>query len=396
MTLDEIDRALLGWNQQLATVADNLLELQGDTTYQLLAGAGGVAQMPLTGETAVRVLPSLRAMQLLFQHFGLLQEWVDRIAQMRAQVRPMFGREQAVREMEAVLRGASIKMPVELVPLEQRTLLSGPRSAPGVRPEELLARMVQAYADARDAVLLVTGTWDVLAVEVDAAERELRRLQGGRDVEMLLDGVRRRVQGDPLGARVELKGRVWPRLEELGRSLRVRLEVQEQLGAGHRQLGRLAGLADEIAAAAAASRAKIAGCEALLEANAGRRVEELRVWLERLERRQGPLGPAEVPTRPESIAFGLRNWQKAADELERQGAEVLRLARLPMETRRELRGRFDALKAKARAYGLAEDAAYVGLAGGAEALLYARPTDLGRAALAVEAYEQRLSLGRRG
>jgi hypothetical protein len=50
------------------------------------------------------------------------------------------------------------------------------------------------------------------------------------------------------------------------------------------------------------------------------------------------------------------------------------------------------LKAKARVYGVAEDAALAGLAGQAEELLYARPTDLARSAAAVEAYERKLAM----
>jgi hypothetical protein len=71
--------------------------------------------------------------------------------------------------------------------------------------------------------------------------------------------------------------------------------------------------------------------------------------------------------------------------------QALQEQRLPLETRSELRGRLDALKAKARAYGVAEDASVAGLARQAEELLYAQPTDVTRSATAVEAYERRLT-----
>ena len=111
MTCEEIDRELAGRNQQLAAVANNLMELQSDATYQLLTGSGGATRLQLQGETAARVLPALAEMEVLFQQFGLLQTWLDRVAQMRRDLRPVFGREQALKEMEAVLRGESIRLP---------------------------------------------------------------------------------------------------------------------------------------------------------------------------------------------------------------------------------------------------------------------------------------------
>jgi hypothetical protein len=61
-----------------------------------------------------------------------------------------------------------------------------------------------------------------------------------------------------------------------------------------------------------------------------------------------------------------------------------------VEARNELRGRLDALKAKARAYGVAEKDGLAEAAQQAEKLLYTRPTPLERAAAAVTAYERML------
>ena len=113
-------------------------------------------------------------------------------------------------------------------------------------------------------------------------------------------------------------------------------------------------------------------------------MEGLRVWLERLQQRC-------EEERPEAIGVGLRNWHRAADGLVQRETDKLRRVMLPLELRRELRGRLEALKAKARAYGMAETPLMAELAAGAEALLYARPTDVPRAAAAVGLYEQKLS-----
>jgi hypothetical protein len=58
--------------------------------------------------------------------------------------------------------------------------------------------------------------------------------------------------------------------------------------------------------------------------------------------------------------------------------------------RNELRGRLDALKAKARASGINEGPELLGIAREASNCLKAKPVPLGRAASLVQAYETRL------
>ncbi len=392
MTCEELDRELAGRNQQLAAVANNLMELQADATYQLLTGSGGATRLQLRGETAARVLPALAEMETLFQQFGLLQAWLERVAQMRRDLRPVFGREQALKEIEAVLRGESIRLPETALPLSQRNLLSGLERARGVRPDDLLARMVEAFAKARDAVLMVGEVWEQVLVEVEAAEAELRALRGQvagaavpREIgaaEALLEGVKAGVECDPLGARGELRGKLRPSLAALAGRVRLRVQVQQEMLAAEAMLRRLLELEEEIGVAGKNSFERIAG--AVAEVDARGEVEGLRVWLERLKQRC-------EEERPEAIGVGLRNWQRAADGLVQRETDKLRRVSLPLEMRRELRGRMEALKAKARAYGMAENVVMAELAAEAEALLYARPTDVARAAAAVGMYEQKLS-----
>jgi hypothetical protein len=66
-----------------------------------------------------------------------------------------------------------------------------------------------------------------------------------------------------------------------------------------------------------------------------------------------------------------------------------------VEARRELRGRLEALKAKARALGVAEDAAIAAIAAEAESVIQNKPTDLERAAAGVAAYASAVSQARR-
>jgi len=91
MTLREIDDALAAWNSRLGAAAQNLMDLQAEPAYQQLAGTGGAPKAPTTGVTAVKVEPALGAMVNVFQHFGLLNETIDRAAVLRRNLPALFG-----------------------------------------------------------------------------------------------------------------------------------------------------------------------------------------------------------------------------------------------------------------------------------------------------------------
>ena len=394
MTFEEIDRGLASWNQRLAAIADNLLELQGDPAYKVLTGSGGTVPLQLTGETARRVLPALKPIEGIFHQFSLLQSVIARAAQLRNDL-PVFGREQTLREIEALLLGQSIQLPVDAVALKDRTLLSGVQGTQTIRPEQLLTSMASAFGEARDAVLTVSGAWEELAREVDAAESEIKRLKGAAstancttpreiaEAERTLDTLRAEIQSDPLTARNELNAKLLPSLEAADRQLQASLQLHRQIATGHELLAHLRVLESDLGVAVAAKRAKILGCDPSVDLVPTSQLENLVAWLARLEHKFGQ-------ERLESIARGLENWHGAAGQTVAVTEQALQRERLPLEMRNELRGRLDALKAKARKYGIAEEDSVASLSQQAEAFLYARPTDLARSATAVEAYERRL------
>ena len=400
MTFEEIDRALTSWNQRLAAIADNLLELQSDPTYQVLTGSGGTTPVQLAGETARRVNPALKPIETIFHQFSLLQSVVDRAAQMRKDMRTVFGRDQTLKEIEALLLGESIQLPKDAVSLKDRTLLSGAQGSLTMKPEALLASMAQAYSVARDAVLTVSTAWDELAHETDRVEAELRRVQALvlnatanapaslTEAERTFAAVKKQVETDPLQAQSELRKKLLPGLADAARELETRRRVAQQMAAARSTLQRLRHIENGLQAAAAERTTKILGpvgdgTGVIMPSSPPS--DNLEVWLARLEARSRD-------ERADTIARGLENWQKALNKAVEESVQALQRERAPLETRSELRGRLDALKAKARIYGIAEDEAVAGLAQEAEVLLYARPTDLARSAAAVEAFERRLAL----
>src|SRR5262249_33754425 len=116
--------------------------------------------------------------------------------------------------------------------------------------------------------------------------------------------------------------------------------------------------------------------------------KSVREWLDRLSAKRG-----EGLVEP--LAGGLRNWSAGGEKCGAKKRGALSADRAPPDARSELRGRVDAVKAKARAFGVAEEDSLAKLAHHAEALLYTRPTAIARAAAAVAEYEKALSVCRK-
>ena len=380
MTLLELDAVLAAWNDRLAAIADNLLELQAEPAYQALAGTAGTAQ--ITGVTAARVRPALAAIPTIYVHFGLLRSAVDRATAIRRTLPAIFGAEQKIAELQHLLYDRSITLPATDVPLAQRTLLTGTQHSDCVTAEDLLKRMMQSFAQAKDAVLAVSRAWSDLAAELDLTEARMRRLGANADADRMLAETRGRILTDPLGALDYLARQVGPTLAQAEQKLAAMEQIEHALRQAHAQWTALLHLHYESLSAAADCAARFAQIPATpLDPD---KLEALRVWLDRLEARRADGSPA-------ALAVGLKNWTATADAYARQAQSICTAYQAARESRRELRGRLDALKAKARVYGLAELVALASAAQQAEALLAERPIHLPRVAAAVTGYEQQLT-----
>jgi hypothetical protein len=96
----------------------------------------------------------------------------------------------------------------------------------------------------------------------------------------------------------------------------------------------------------------------------------------------GPIDP---------VCADLENYMGEVAHLIEEEQTALDKNRVPLDLRRELRGRLSALKAKALARGVSEDAKLVPLAQKAGELLHARPTPIEEASWLVSQYEARLN-----
>ncbi len=395
MTLREIDDALAAWNSQLATAAQNLMDLQSHPTYQRLTSPNG----SLTGKTAAQAALAVNTVSMLLRYYELLQGAISRAEEMRRDLPVLFGAEGRAQEIKQLLQSRSIHLPAVSIPLEKRGLLSGVENVDRISPPSLLNTMANAFEEAKAIVLGIDAAWESLGRDIEGAERRISTLQGDlellggtesgelREAEAKLDQLRHAAASDPLGTSGELTASVTFPLAELQNKLAGRKQLRDQVQADLKGAETLLGAIRSGHKDACQTYAE--ACEKIAAVNGPRpkpeaEIEALATWLQRLKAkcREGAIEP---------VGVGLRNWTKAAREVLNSDVAVASQSRRLLETRSELRGRLDALKAKARAYSMAEEEQLMTLAEQARQLLYNRPSALDRAASVVSEYEAKLN-----
>ena len=97
---------------------------------------------------------------------------LDRLHHLRNESE-LGGGEDRIREIERLLRGKSIKLPTQTVPLEERSLLSAGEQIQALSPETLMSQLAQHFEWARDAVFGVDAAW----VKLADVQEEYRKAQ---------------------------------------------------------------------------------------------------------------------------------------------------------------------------------------------------------------------------
>ncbi len=354
--LDEVDQQIADWQRKLAAARENVLELYDHPTYKMLDGR----TEPLTGATAAQVTPALAAMNELFGQIGLLSDVVDKAVRIRQAAGRFTWSDRPAREIQALLQGPSIQLPPIATPLAQRGLLTSAEQAQSVTPEQMLAAMIQAFANAKSAVLAVDSAWSRLNTMLTACETKLATLSAvaktlGDDAaaavaitQQQLDALKANAVNDPLSA-VRLSSQ--PMTDSLER-LRVRVDALSKERAGlHHRVEQAGSVIAEIAAGRTRADAAAARCRQCIDNPTGllgsisdKQLAELTEWLSTLKEceRQG---------RWTALAMGLDRWEQLAAEYTAVQTAAVTANEGMIELLAELKGRFSALKIKARTRG---------------------------------------------
>jgi hypothetical protein len=400
VNLEEVDKLLAEWKRKLDVVGQNLIDLHGLSTYQRLCGVSGFPKVTLSGVTLSRVTPALQVMHDLFQYFELLAQTVEKAIQIRTSLSKFLASQQRIQEIVELFTNPSIQLSIVPVPLAQRNLLSSPQSTNSITPEELLQLMINSFQVAKDVVFAVEEIWLRLEPKLYDIEVDIRRLQ--RQAEELnvdcvdellvisqnLSLLRTNIESDPLGVNEEFFRIIQPQILKiqviLKESRQQRQTLQQELINARNQLSELLKIHHQAEAAFDESKMKIAESGKLIYPAKSEEIQALLVWLEKLEIKfnEGLFNPVRV---------GLQNWTIKVKEYIASEQRAYIVNKGLVETRAELRGRLDALQAKALGLGLVEDGRLVEIALQAKQLLFAQPTFLERATELVLQYEKYLN-----
>jgi hypothetical protein len=294
MTLEEIDRAIAAWDERLAQVDRNLIDLH-DGDYPLIEASAS----RFTGLTSERVGPAVTAMRALFDQRKTLGDVLDRARTIRVGISRIWPSRAHLEEIANLLRGPSVVLDSTPTPVAERGLLSPADQARRVTLDAALVAMAQEYDLVRTVTTDVTRAWQQVNPAIDAfnlkygALADLARHLGvSADPDLLglraeADALRDRVAADPLGVASELDTTVQPRLRELGdrleRLTKTRTELQTRLSDVRARLTALEAASTEASAALAQAQARILDPAGLVAPLSEEDLSELRSWLAKLE-----------------------------------------------------------------------------------------------------------------
>jgi hypothetical protein len=396
--LAQIDRLLTDWRQKVAAANQNLLDLYDLPAYQRVQGTGN-PPTNLTGISQQQVSKALTAIDCLFQDLELLTETIERARKLRQELRALFINDDRLQEIYQLMMGDSIRLPFIQTPLAQRDLLSSSSQSQTISPTALLDRMVSAFTIARDIFINVETAWndleskliiacqDLLELQQLAAQLQVNTSPALTLAQTNFSNLQGQIDRDPLGVSQTFTVDLTPLINNTRRELehlaKQRQTLQTAFVAAHQQLEQLRQLDRESIAAYTESQAKV-GHNLPMMSLPPEELTALAQWLERLEEkfRSGIILPIQV---------GLTNWTSRIEAYTIAARSTLIANRLPLDTRNELRGRLDALTAKAMGKGRAEDPILADLADKARQVLYSSPTDLDLGKDLLRQYEQRVN-----
>jgi hypothetical protein len=389
-TLDSIDQQLTQWHDHLDCVNQNLIDLHSLYTYQRLSGTSGIPPAPLTGTTLAQVVPALADLDELFQHVDLLTDVVHRADSLRQNLPRLLGIEVRLQEIDQLLSGESIQMPIINIPLAQRSLLSDKTSCQTIAPEKLLQAMVNAFDRARTVVLAVEQAWSHLEPKLLSLDQEILSLRPQiteterQQLEQTLQTLRHNIDSDPLAADRQFEQTLRPQLDAIRQKIAqeagLRDRLQQSLAQSKSLMTKIQDTSKHLQSIAQERQEKVT--ISLPPAPVPEEITALQDWLDRLIDRQAAVA---------AVSVGIDRWLTQGQHLLSRLEQALQENRQALDSRQELRGRLSALQAKAVARGWVEDAALVDLAAQAKQMLYSRPTPLDEAQACLKRYERQLN-----
>ena len=395
LNLAQIDRLLTDWKHQVDAANQNLLDLDNLPAYQRVKKSNN-----LVGITQQRVSQALIEIDRLFEDLELLNQTVDRAKTLRQQLPSLFISDQSLEEIYLILTSSSIQLSMLQTPLAQRSIVSSSQQLQTISLTELLARMDSAFTIARDTFVILDRAWIELEAKLINSHQSLIDLQQlAKQLQVSVSpalittqsnftNLQLQIDRDPLGVNYNLDAELTPLINSTRHELETlnkqRQWLETEFVTAKQKMEKLRELNQAAMSAQVESQIRITHNFPMFPQLPPQDVSAISQWLGRLEIKfqEGTIAAVEV---------GLKNWLEKMEAYTHTAEAALTANRRPLDLRQELRGRLDALTAKALAKGKAEDSVLVDLATQARQVLYSSPTALNLGMDLVRRYEQRLN-----
>ena len=386
MKLDDLDRELERLRETSERVAANLVELEIDSSRQLLETS------TLSGESAARWSSASAALTDLWEWRGLLERFLERSQELR--------RARRADELRSLISGPSIELARSQIPLAERDLLGSSEVAVRCTADQLLERMSDAFDGVKTVVAQFGEAWNTLTPRVTAARemldrtRALAALIGESDRTDLIEAADRLARlsaaltSDPLSVAPGTVDRLTDSLDAIRRDLEASAALRRDLDAR---------LAD--------SRALLGQLHTAID-GAQAAHEELLVKIAVPSAPAAPELPEDLDGELDQVAALARSgawrdarrrldrWTSRSRELLADAERILHANRAPIEARNQLRALLEAYQVKATRLGAVEDPELERIFAQAHQALYTAPTDLALVAPLVRRYQEILSASR--
>ncbi|GAA2594543.1 hypothetical protein GCM10010435_86940 [Winogradskya consettensis] len=374
--LTRADNELSRLEAAAATIAANLVDLDDNRARKDLDRG------PLTGRTATQWQDATAALTQLWDGYGMLTALITEARTTRAQRR--FGDAERSVYVDQVL-GRSITLSTTTVPLARRGLLGAGQVSTTCSPAELLSAMEAAFRTAVSVATWAGERWSKLLPEtadLTARLTHLRTLTSSAtldEADTRLGDFTATLATDPIGCDDNILDRVRALLDRADAERTSAGELRETLT---QRLADAHGLATRLAAAAhTAAAAEDAVTGRFADGDIARvGGPDLRPDLAAVDALAAAGHWALISPR-------LAAWTRQARERLAALSEATTRNSAMLSGRNELRGRFDAYRAKAGSRGLAEHGTLVPLAERARSALTEAPVNLDSARAAVAAYQ---------
>jgi hypothetical protein len=376
------------WTTKMLAINRNMMDLNESPMAKNLRMRKDYKE-EYTGETGKVAKMALEDLDGLWDNYILVGRALEE-AQEICKPKGFFGRQSKTAAAKKLL-DYSIELPKVYVPIAERSLLSGAERTDRACPQMVLDSMIQSFTRTRDALASIEKAEETLSQSVQQAKNEASSLAswakslGAGDAAVSVEALAKELADDPITASAKLasaRKAIEAERERLAAFQREAAALDDDFAQAKVDLGALRDLSSRAALAIDETKQKILPPWSFAQPEGKEAADALEEWLRSVEqaRQLGKVAAAKI---------GLANWRVNCKARTEQAQRVYAQNRRALDEREDLKGRFRAMEAKAKAMAArgANQSAWAQVQRDADETLAYKPVDLPKARRLVEAFE---------